>query len=184
MFVYRTKALFEINVEAIVTNMANDENNKLTEEEIQNVETSLRESTIQDENGTNFGTMYFDVMATDFVSAVSESLDYLEKTEKEFEILGVKILKAKNTKSEKKTPISIVNINCDCPFCRADRCSPDELLVFECPGCGKQIRVADSWETIACDDPKCRTEIKRDQIKISSDGKYFVDKKIKKDNKK
>lgn len=183
MLVFRTKALIEIDVEEIVTNIVKDENNDMTSEEIQNVEASLRENTIQDENGTNFGTMVFDVMATDFVSAVSESLDYLEKTEKEFEILGVKMLKAKSDDLNKKTPISIVNVNCDCPFCRADRCSPDELLTFDCPECNKQIKVADGWETISCDNPKCRTEIKREQIRVSSDGKYYVDKKIKKSNK-
>ena len=48
--------------------------------------------------------------------------------------------------------------SCNCPFCRADRMNIEDVMFFNCPKCGKEIKIApNGWDAINC--TECKEEI-------------------------
>jgi hypothetical protein len=127
------------------------------------------EMEIDDEDNDN----HFQVGATDLAKAYLEAQDYLEmifeddEAIEDWDITGVNLI-----------DLDIVNWpgdneeDCQCLHCRTERAAPEDRLKFT-HVCGQEVEiVADGWEQISCENPKCHDQIYRDRI-IGSNGNYL-----------
>lgn len=128
----------------------------------------MNEEDVQELKETpQYATGKFHVLAIELGEAYLEASEFFQKNKiKEYEI----------TKISEELQINIINYekDCDCVFCRALTCSPDERLDFKCNLCGENIAVADGWASIECPNENCKNIIMREDIKLGSDGRYFI----------
>jgi hypothetical protein len=95
-----------------------------------------------------------------FFGVTFEATEMLSKAfgEKEYELLGIQEIpnvEIMNWPGE--------NSPCDCPVCKAKEMSDEDVMMFTCPDCNKNIRVAHGeWEGINC--PHCGEIILQDNI--------------------
>lgn len=62
---------------------------------------------------------------------------------------------------------------CNCPFCRAERMNPKDIMIFNCPKCEKEIKIAPTgWNSILCEN--CKEEISFNSIVGLGGNKYKV----------
>jgi hypothetical protein len=118
----------------------------------------------------------FYIEAESYTNAFVKSVDLLEDRfgQDNYDIDNLKILKDKNGNE-----IELISA-CSCEYCSYEKASPDLKMEFICPNpkCKKEIKVADNgWESINC--RWCNAEINRQDVKMGSDGNYYIEKKSK-----
>jgi ribosomal protein L37AE/L43A len=63
--------------------------------------------------------------------------------------------------------------SCNCPFCRAERMNIEDVMIFNCPKCDKEIKIApNGWDNIRC--IECKEEISFSSIVGLGGNKYKV----------
>lgn len=185
MLIYKVRALVMMNIDELELNINSEEMGDITSEEIEEIKEATRKriyETAKQEGhpGKTTGSTQFYIGAEGFLDAVSESIDYLDATKNDYDIISVtEVL-------DEGESIDVVNMDkeCTCPFCRFSKASADDKMIFHCSTCNEEIKVADGdWESIRCPNEMCKTEIKRSDIVVGVDGKYFVVAVIEKENK-
>jgi predicted RNA-binding Zn-ribbon protein involved in translation (DUF1610 family) len=175
MRVYKVSSLVEIDIDEMQFDIvANDPS--ISEEEkqefIEQTKEDMKQESIEDggDGETTIGDYQFNLVAEDFLDAVSESIDHLEETSPNW----YKILDVSEIKDANGNGIEIANLHdtCTCAYCQADTCSPDMLMLVACPSCKEVLRLADTFESIKC--IHCGEMIERKEIKVNAKGQYEV----------
>jgi len=136
--------------------------------------------------------MHMQIGSMDFQSATMEAIDMLDDAfgdeegeyfyeykvfPEGYEILGVVEVQGLNILNwpGEGNP-------CDCPQCQARDMAEEDVMVFNCPNCGNEIRVPiDSWNLVLC--RKCECQILRSGVISLGNNKYTYLKLEEKENK-
>jgi hypothetical protein len=176
MYVYHVRSLVEIEIDKLEVDVIHEEPGT-TKEEREEAKEQFKEDLRQEniDNGgdgsTTISEYEFNLVAEDFLTAVTEAIDFLEETNPNW----YNILDISEVKDKKDNSIEIANLKdkpCNCAYCQAQTCSPDMLIVTTCPKCKGELRLADAFDNIKC--IHCGEVIQRSEIKVNAKGQYEV----------
>lgn len=116
--------------------------------EEEKIEGALEDEIQETQARTQHTIMHIQLGCEDFGEAVNEANIMLDEIfeDGDYEILAI----------QEVSGVDILNWPgegepCGCPYCKAERAADEDIMKFDCPYCGKEIRVVDGdWEHIPC----------------------------------
>jgi hypothetical protein len=120
----------------------------------------------------------FHVFAHNFDEAKASAEEYIESVIEDnetYDILNITMLPNINIVNSIEDELEGEHPpyvgDCSCPYCTVESCASEMQMVFNCPNCNEELKVADNnWEKIFC--IKCYHGIERDELYKDEDGKW------------